>query len=154
MPIKLKPRGPVRRLTRSHPPALTGLVDLLDQHVRDRPSARALVVNKDRVHVSYRTLAATVDEVADRLAGMGLQRGDAVGLVCANSIEFVVALLGAARAGLVVAPLDPTLPQSQMSARLEGLGAQAILVGPPAVGVAPVALGRTPTSALRVDISA
>ena len=148
------PNESVRGANLYVPPAITGLFDLLDRHVRDRPNARALVVTADRAHVSYRALAALVDDVAARLGSTGLRRGDAVGLVCANTAEFVVALLGAARAGLVVAPLDPALPSSQMSARLEGLGAQAILVGPTAIDSAPVAQFRIPTWELRVDIAA
>jgi len=134
-------------------PAFTGLGDLLDQHVRDRPNARALVVTGDRGGVSYSVLARVVDDVAARLRNTGLRPRDAVGIVCANTAEFVVALLGAARAGLVVAPLDPALPQSEMSTRLQGLGAQAILVGPLATDVAPVAVDQIPTWQLRVDIS-
>src|SRR5882762_5981175 len=135
------------------PPAITGLVDLLDRHVRDRPAARALVVTGDRVPVSYGALGALVDDVADRLGRTGLRRGDAVGLICTNTIEFVVALLGAATAGLVVAPLDPSLPEAQMSARLEGLGAQAVLVGPTSKGDAPVARFGIPAWQVRVYIA-
>jgi acyl-CoA synthetase (AMP-forming)/AMP-acid ligase II len=136
------------------PPAISGLFDLLDRHVRDRPGARALVITRDRIPVSYGELGTLVDDVAVRLASTGLRRGDAVGLVGANTAEFVVALMGAARAGLVIAPLDPALPQSEMSARLERLGAQAILVGPSAVDAARVAQFRIPARELRVDISA
>ena len=135
------------------PPAITGLFDILDQHAHDRPDAPALVVARDRVQISYSELAALVDNVAARLGSTGLRRTDAVGLVCANTVEFVVALLGAARAGLVVAPLDPALPQSEMSARLERLGAQAILVGPLAVDTVPAQFP-VPTWELRVDIAA
>jgi acyl-CoA synthetase (AMP-forming)/AMP-acid ligase II len=138
----------------SRAPAITGLFDLFEQHVRDRPDAPALVVTADRAPVSDGALAVLVDDVAVRLGSTGLRRGDAVGLICANTAEFVVALLGAARAGLVVAPLDPTLPRSEMSARLDRLGAQAILVGPSAVDAAPVAKFGIPTWELRVDISA
>jgi acyl-CoA synthetase (AMP-forming)/AMP-acid ligase II len=144
---------PVRDENRYRPPAITGLVDLLDRQVRDRPGARALVVTADRITLSYRALAAMVDDVAARLRTMGLHRADPVGLICPNQAEFVVGLLGAARAGLVVAPMDPALPESQMSARLEEMGAQAILAGPPAVGAAPVARGQVPAWTLRVDIS-
>jgi acyl-CoA synthetase (AMP-forming)/AMP-acid ligase II len=147
-------RTSVRQANRYRPPAITGLFDLLDQHVRDRPGARALVIAKDRTEVSYGALAALVDDVAARMGSTGLRRGDSVGLVCANTAEFVVALLGAARAGLVVAPLDPTLPRSEMSTRLERLGAQAIIVGPPAVDAAQIAGLRIPTWELRVDIAA
>jgi acyl-CoA synthetase (AMP-forming)/AMP-acid ligase II len=143
----------VRDENRYRRPAITGLVDLLDRQVRDRPGARALVVTADRIPLSYGALAAMVDDVTARLRSMGLHRADPVGLVCANNAEFVVGLLGAARAGLVVAPMDPALPESQMSARLEEMGAQAILVGPPAVGAAPVAQIHVPAWTLHVDIS-
>jgi acyl-CoA synthetase (AMP-forming)/AMP-acid ligase II len=143
----------VRDANRYQPPAITGLVDLLDRHVRDRPGARALVITGDRVPLSYGALAALVDDLAAQLGSTGLRRGDAVGLVCANTAEFVVALLGAARAGLLVAPLDPALPEAQMSARLEALGAQAILLGPLAADATPAAQVRVPTWTLRVDIS-
>ena len=138
--------------TRYHRPAVTGLADILDQHVSERPGARALVVTADRIPVSYRDLGAIVDDVAARLRSTGLHRGDTVGLICANTAEFVVGLLGASRAGLVVAPMDPALRESQLSARLEALGAQAILVGPPAADAAPVAQVPVPAWTLRVDV--
>ena len=144
---------PVRDACRHPSPAITGLADLLDAQVRRRPAAGALVVTGDRTHLSYGTLAAFVDDVASRLAGAGLRRGDAVALVSADSAEFVVALLGAARAGLVVAPMDPALPESQMRARLEALGARAMLLGPPVADTAPIAQVDVPTWSLRVDVT-
>lgn len=131
------------------PPTVTGLVDLLDAQVRERPYARALVVTGDRVHLSYRGLDALAGDVAGRLGGAGLRPGDAVGLIDANTAEFVVALLGAARAGLVVAPLDPALPAPQLCARVEALGARAVLLGPAVDGV-PLPVPAWP---LRVDVS-
>ncbi|MFD3843986.1 FadD7 family fatty acid--CoA ligase [Streptomyces sp. NPDC058642] len=139
----------VRDANRYRPPTVTGLVDLLDAQVRERPYARALVVTGERVHLSYRGLSALADVVAARLGGTGLRRGDAVGLICANTAEFVVALLGAARAGLVAAPLDPALPSSQLSARVQALGARAVLSGPAATS-APLPVPAWP---LRVDVS-
>jgi len=119
-------------------PATTGLVDLLDRQLSEGPDAPALVVTSARVPLSYRDLAALVEEVATQLSGAGLRRGDPVGLVSANNAEFVVGLLAAAEAGLVVAPLDPGLPAAQLAARLDRLGARAVLVGPPpAPGVVP-----------------
>ncbi|MFE2600229.1 FadD7 family fatty acid--CoA ligase [Streptomyces sp. NPDC059396] len=135
------------------PPGVTGLVDLLDRHARDRPDARALVVTGDRLGLSYGALAALADSVAARLTGAGLRRGDAVGLVGANTAEFVVALLGAARAGVVVAPLDPALPEAQLTARIEALGARAVVLGPTAPDAEPVARVPVPAWPLRVDIS-
>ncbi|MDN3029701.1 FadD7 family fatty acid--CoA ligase [Streptomyces sp. S.PB5] len=110
------------------PPTVTGLAGLLDRPVRELPYARALVVTGDRVRLSYGGLHAAADVVAARLRDSSLRRGDAVGLVGANTAEFVVALLGAARAGLVVAPLDPALPATQLAARIEALGARAAVL--------------------------
>jgi acyl-CoA synthetase (AMP-forming)/AMP-acid ligase II len=147
------PSAPVRDATRYRTPAITGLTDLLDRHVHNRPRARALVVTGDRIQLSFHALARLVDDVAARLGETGLHRGDAIGLVCANTVEFVVALLASARAGLVVAPIDPTLPASQMSARLEALGAQATLLGPPPEHAGPSAHADVPTWSLRLRIS-
>ncbi|MYW62727.1 AMP-binding protein [Streptomyces sp. SID8379] len=123
------------------PPAITGLADLVDRPVRDRPDARALVVGADRLPLSYRDLAALSDRVASGLLAAGLRRGDLVGLVSRDVVEFVVALLGAARAGLVTAPLDPSLSDSELAARTRELGARAVLCR-----------GDGPGWAVRVDV--
>ncbi|MFJ4846270.1 MULTISPECIES: FadD7 family fatty acid--CoA ligase [unclassified Streptomyces] len=145
--------APVRDPQRYRPPAVTGLGGLLDRQLRERPRARALVVTGDRVELSYGALAALADDVAGRLGGRGLRRGDVVGLLCANTVEFVVALLAGARAGLVVAPVDPALPEAEVSARLEALGVRALLVGPYEGGAAPVGRVRVPAWTLRVAVS-
>jgi acyl-CoA synthetase (AMP-forming)/AMP-acid ligase II len=140
----------VRDAYRYRPPEVTGLADLLDRQVRERPRARALVATGERVQLSYRTLSGLADDVAARLGGAGLGRGDAVGLICANTAEFVVALLGAARAGLVAAPLDPALPESQLGARLRGLGARAVLLDSSGAAVSGLPMPAWP---LRVEVS-
>jgi acyl-CoA synthetase (AMP-forming)/AMP-acid ligase II len=93
------------------------------------------------------------DDVAGQLGDAGMQRGNAVGLICANTAEFVVGLLGAARVGLVVAPLDPALPGSEIAARLARLGARAILVGPAEAGSVPLAQLGAPAWQVRVHIA-
>ncbi|MEV0277762.1 FadD7 family fatty acid--CoA ligase [Streptomyces sp. NPDC050610] len=146
--------APAPDTNRYRPPALTGLDDLLDRPAREDPGAPALVVGGERLPLSYGALAASADDVAARLTAAGLRRGDVVALVCANTAEFAVGLLGTARAGLVVAPMDPALPGPQLSARLDALGARTVLLGPPATGAAPVARVDTPVWPLRVTVSA
>ncbi|MFD8918877.1 FadD7 family fatty acid--CoA ligase [Streptomyces sp. NPDC059569] len=132
------------------PPEFTGLADLLDEQLRERPGAPALVVGEDRIPLTYRALDGLIERVAGRLGSEGLRRGDAVALTGANTVEFVVALFAAARAGLVVAPLDPALPEPQMSARLRALGARAVVVGAPALEAVPAAWGAVPGWILRI----
>ncbi|WP_199547830.1 FadD7 family fatty acid--CoA ligase [Streptomyces sp. N35] len=120
----------VRGVSLYRPPAITGLADLLDRPVRERPSATALVHGADRVRLSYRALRDLAEDVAQRLTRSGLRRGDTVALVAANTVEFVVGLLGAARAGLLVAPVDPGWAKDQLAERLAGLAARAVLASP------------------------
>ncbi|MFF7216544.1 FadD7 family fatty acid--CoA ligase [Streptomyces sp. NPDC008238] len=144
----------VRDPDRYRPPAVTGLTDLLDWPARGRPQAPALIAGADRAEVSYRALDELADAVAARLTAAGLRPGDPVGLVSANTVEFVAALLGGARAGLVVAPVDPALPGPRMTARLEALGVRAVLLGPVAGGAPAAAVGPSvPAWTLRVDLS-
>lgn len=144
----------VRDPGRYRPPALTGLTDLLDRPARARPQAPALITGADRARVSYRALDELADAVAARLTAAGLRPGDAVGLVSANTVEFAAALLGGARAGLVVAPVDPALPEPRMTSGLEALGVRAVLLGPTAGGAPPAAVGPgVPAWTLRVDLS-
>ncbi|WTH44508.1 AMP-binding protein [Streptomyces sp. NBC_01550] len=57
--------------------------------------------------LSYRETDALSDSVAGHLAAKGLERGDRVAIMLQNSPQFVLALLGAWKAGATVVPLNP-----------------------------------------------
>jgi acyl-CoA synthetase (AMP-forming)/AMP-acid ligase II len=133
--------------------SMTGLFDVLDEQLRTAPEATALVATAERIPVSYGTLADLVDQVVTDLRDAGLHRGDAVGLVGANTAEFVVGLLGAARAGLVVAPIDPALPVAELTNRLDRLGAQAVLIGLAATDHTPVRAPGFAAARVRVELT-
>ncbi|MFZ3567111.1 AMP-binding protein [Streptomyces sp. BH097] len=107
--------------------AVTGLAGLLDRQARARPHAPALVVGDERVPLSYEELDALAERMAGRFAAAGLRGGDVLALALGNTAEFVGALLGAARAGVVAAPLDPALPDAELRLRVRELGARAVL---------------------------
>lgn len=86
------------------------IADLVETVARRSPQACALVVAAERVPVSYRDLTRLVDDLAAQLKAGGLRAGDRVALRAGSNAEFVVGLLAASRADLVVAPLDPALP--------------------------------------------
>jgi acyl-CoA synthetase (AMP-forming)/AMP-acid ligase II len=93
-----------------------------------RPDAPALVIPPDRIPVSYRDLVRLVDDLAGQLKRGGLQPGDRIALRAGSNAEFVVGLLAASRAELIVVPLDPALPVGEQRARSEAVGARAVLV--------------------------
>jgi len=118
------------------PCAVGGIVGRMNARITDlvaatagrHPEAHALVVTADRVPITYRDLTRLVDDLAGQLTQAGLLAGDRVGLRAPSSAEFVVGLLGALRAGLVVVPLDPALPVADQMARITAAGGRVVLV--------------------------
>ncbi len=104
------------------------IADLVEVAANRQQAAPALVVTADRVELSYRDLVRLVDDLAGQLTRGGLLPGDRVALRAASNAEFVVGLLAASRADLIVVPLDPALPVSDQRARSEAAGARVILV--------------------------
>jgi acyl-CoA synthetase (AMP-forming)/AMP-acid ligase II len=113
------------------------IADLVQATASRRPEATALVASADRIPISYRDLVGLVDDLAGQLTQGGLQRGDRVALRAQSSAEFVVGLLAASRAGLVVVPLDPALPVAEQRARVTATGARVVLVDAAETGEPP-----------------
>ena len=107
------------------------IADLVDAVASRRPNATALVVTADRIPISYGDLMRLVDDLARLLKRAGLTSGDRVALRADSNAEFVVGLLAASRADLVVVPLDPALPVSEQHDRSEAAGARVVLVDGP-----------------------
>jgi acyl-CoA synthetase (AMP-forming)/AMP-acid ligase II len=108
-------------------PLLNNLSELLTRHVQERPQ-RTAVGNSDRGTVlSYSQLDALVRSAMIQLSGLGLSRGATIALVSDNTVEFVVGLLAVLSLGARVAPLNPGLTLSELSARISELSAHAVL---------------------------
>jgi acyl-CoA synthetase (AMP-forming)/AMP-acid ligase II len=110
------------------------IADLVTATAGRHPDAHALIVTADRNPITYRKLIGLVDDLAGQLTHAGLLAGDRVGLRAQSSAEFVVGLLAALRAGLVVVPLDPALPAADQRARIAAAGGRVVLVDGDASG--------------------
>ncbi|MFE4650630.1 AMP-binding protein [Streptomyces sp. NPDC056707] len=122
--------GGDRRMTESDTDAATGSIyaakpwiSLLSEAQRAPVSPAETLVHAFRASVartpqhpalayfdgrlSYRETDALSDSVAGHLAAKGLERGDRVAIMLQNSPQFVLALLGAWKAGATVVPLNP-----------------------------------------------
>ncbi|MEV3854680.1 AMP-binding protein [Streptomyces sp. NPDC050095] len=73
--------------------------------VRRAPDRTALAYFDGRL--TYAEVDALSDSVAGHLAARGLERGDRVAIMLQNTPHFVLALLGAFKAGAVVVPVNP-----------------------------------------------
>ncbi|MFE9119187.1 class I adenylate-forming enzyme family protein [Streptomyces sp. NPDC007172] len=77
------------------------------------PEHTALVYFDGRL--SYAETDAMSDSVAGHLAARGLVRGDRVALMLQNTPHFVIALLGAWKAGATVVPLNPMYKSGEVA---------------------------------------
>ncbi|MGC4950504.1 class I adenylate-forming enzyme family protein [Streptomyces sp. DT224] len=64
--------------------------------------------------LSYRETDELSDSVAGHLAARGLERGDRVAIMLQNSPQFVLALLGAWKAGATVVPVNPMYKSAEV----------------------------------------
>jgi len=96
----------------------TSVGDVLERLTYSRPAQVAITGwagafgDATYERLTYREAATVVEQVANGLLATGLARGDRVLLVCENSVEAYLTKLGAARAGLVSVPLNPSLPRT------------------------------------------
>lgn len=88
------------------------LVHAFRDSVARAPDQPALAYFDGRL--TYRETEALSDSVAGHLAARGLERGERVAIMLQNSPQFVLALLGAWKAGATVVPLNPMYKSAEV----------------------------------------
>jgi oxalate---CoA ligase len=112
-------------------PVLNNLSELLIRHIQEQPERTAVGTSDGGTVISYSQLDALVRSAMAQLSSLGLSRGATIALVSDNSVEFVVGLLAVVSSGARVAPLNPALTLSELSARISELSAHAVLAPKP-----------------------
>jgi long-chain acyl-CoA synthetase len=90
------------------------------------PEGICLISGGDRL--TWQAVDRAVDVLASALVQRGLHAGDRVALLLGNSVEFVIAYYGIARAGLVCVPLNPAYTVAEVAVLLADSGARLLLV--------------------------
>jgi len=80
--------------------------------------ADALCLVEGPIRLTWAEVAERADALARGFHGAGLQAGDRLAVDLPNGIPWVIALLGAARAGLTVVPMDPGLGYHELQYQL------------------------------------
>ncbi|WP_285411926.1 AMP-binding protein [Variovorax sp. efr-133-TYG-130] len=83
------------------------LGDVIHRSARRFGERTALIEGEHRL--SYRALDAASNRFAHHLLGLGLAKGARVGMLCNNSTQMVIAMLGIQKAGLVWVPINTAL---------------------------------------------
>jgi acyl-CoA synthetase (AMP-forming)/AMP-acid ligase II len=97
----------------------------LGQLARWRPDRIAIV--DDTGSWSFRQLYARIRRVGNALHGLGLRKGDRVGLLIPDIREYLEVDYGTMAAGLVRVPIDPRLTRSELIGVLQHAGARALV---------------------------
>jgi long-chain acyl-CoA synthetase len=102
---------------------------LLDASARRAPDRMALIAGDTRL--TYRQLERRAGGFARSLEAQGLRAGERVALVLPNGIGFAVALYGALKLGVTVAPLNPQLTADERAHILSDFGARIVVQAVP-----------------------
>ncbi len=86
------------------------------------------VVDGDRT-VTYAELDARANRVANLLIGLGVRRGDRVGIFMRKSLEAVVGIYGVMKAGAAYVPLDPGAPDARIGYIAGNCGIRVLISG-------------------------
>src|SRR3954466_6117432 len=97
------------------------LSGLVRSAARQRPEAPAVVAGERRL--SWGEFDAAVGRAAAGYAGRGLAAGDRVAVQLPNGIDWLLAALGAQRAGLVVVPVNTAYTDPELGHVLGDSGA-------------------------------
>jgi len=91
------------------------------------PDRIAFVI--DGQSISYRELNQRINRLANSLLGLGLKKGDRVGLLFHNSLAYLESYLALYKAGLIWVRLNARLHPSEIKGMLEDSGALVLIHG-------------------------
>ncbi len=123
------------------------LTELLARGEPDRP---ALIVPDSGEVLTYAQLAARIEALAQRLAGLGVRRGDRVALSLPNGPDFVLLLLAITVLGAAAAPLNPAYTETEFGFFLTDIDPRLMLVPASGATAASAAAAATATTLLAV----
>lgn len=107
--------------------------DLLEQAAADLPGNTATIFPTaigSRMmagRLTYRDLDRAANRFANALIALGVQKGDRVALLLPNSPQFVIAYMGALKAGAVVIAFNPLYTTHEIERQLNDCGAETIV---------------------------
>src|SRR4026209_1121704 len=103
-------------------------VDLIEDVAHTWPDAVALSAGSRKI--TYGALINDADELARELIALGAGVDIPIGICVDRSIEHVIAMLGALRAGSCFLPLDPDWPDDRLFSVLDDAGAPIVVAAP------------------------
>ena len=101
-----------------------------DRAVATYPDRDALVSRHQGVRLSYAELGENVDRTAAALAGLGLGKGDRVGIWAPNCAEWVHVQFATAKLGIILVNINPAYRTTELAYALRQSGCKALIAAP------------------------
>jgi acyl-CoA synthetase (AMP-forming)/AMP-acid ligase II len=101
------------------------LHQILSESAAKYPDKDAIVFKDDKI--TYAELERESNKLAYCLSGMGLERGDRVGIYINRCIDSVVGVFGILKAGATYVPIDPLCPPNRLSYILKKCGIKILI---------------------------
>jgi O-succinylbenzoate-CoA ligase len=108
---------------------------MLRQRATVSPRLEAYVEPSTNVRMNYAEMNALANRCANLLTSLGIGKGDRVGLLMPNSVEFCCLFYGAAKIGAVAVPLNTRLAAPEVDFILSDSGSKVVIYGEPLVTV-------------------
>lgn len=98
---------------------------LIEEQVEKTPNKTAVVCGGE--HISYIDLNKKANCLAWKLKEQGIGRNNIVGILVRRSIDMLIGMLGAVKAGAAFLPIDPDYPEERIEYVLENSGCVVML---------------------------
>ena len=139
--------GSLSMLEAAGQPQPEPLTELL---ARGAAASPALIVPDSGETLTYAQTATRIETLAQRLAGLGVRRGDRVALALPNGPDFVLLLLAITALGAAAAPLNTAYTETEFGFFLADIGPRLMLIPASGAAAAEAAAAATATTLLGV----
>ena len=124
------------------------MYDWLTHRATATPEDLALINTDTDTRWSYSGLDAAVDETAGRLAALGIEPGDHVGMLMSTQLLSVCLLHAAQRLGLRLVPLNDRLTATELAVQIDHADLAMLVCGADTEQLAVEAAGTTPVASV------
>ncbi len=104
----------------------TPIFYFLEESARKYPDAPCTIFKGAKI--SYQEMVGRTDRFAAALAGLGVKKGDRVGIFIPNTPQFVIAYYGALKAGAVVVATNPLYTPREIEHQANDAGIEVMIV--------------------------
>jgi fatty-acyl-CoA synthase len=104
--------------------------EYLSSVIARRPDAEALVSRHQEMRLTYGELGREVERVARGLLGLGIEKGDRVGIWSPTRVEWTLLQFATARAGAILVNINPAYRAGEMAYAVNQSGLRLLVTAP------------------------